>query len=280
MEIELEKMYRYGLIGKNIGYSFSRNYFAEKFSNLNVDAGYENFDCATIDEVRTTLKDPTISGYNVTIPYKETILPLLDELDEHSAAIGAVNTVKRLHNGNLKGFNTDYIGFGNSLLEHYGSSLFNGADDISAFAKTSKTQTQSSKQKHFLAPMKALVLGTGGASKAVVYALELLGVQCQYISRKRTKNTLSYEDLTKGVMEQATFIINCTPLGTHPEIELFPNIPYHFLNIRHITYDLIYNPPQTTFLAKSKAQDTDTLNGLRMLELQAEASWDIWNTTS
>ncbi|WP_201739451.1 shikimate dehydrogenase family protein [Dokdonia sinensis] len=281
-------MDKYGLFGKNIGYSFSRNYFRAKFTALERNATYENFDCATIQEVQNKLKDATVSGYNVTIPYKEAIIPLLDTLDKHSAAIGAVNTIKRMPNGELKGFNTDFIGFGNSLLEQYGETLFGGADDISAFAKgdtelvsnTEKKSAHKEEQNALALPINALIMGTGGASKAVVYAFELLGVSCQYISRKRTKTTISYEDLTEEIIGNATFIVNCTPLGTYPEVELHPDIPYDFLNITHIAYDLIYNPPETTFLAKAKAQDADVLNGLRMLELQAQAAWDIWNSTS
>lgn len=280
MVIEQELMDRYGLFGKDIGYSFSRNYFKAKFAHLNLNAIYENFDCATLQHVQEKLEDTTILGYNVTIPYKEAITPLLDELDKHSAAIGAVNTIRRMPNGDLKGFNTDYIGFGNSLLEHYGETLFGGMDDISAFAKMVKEKKISENPTSISTSLTALILGTGGASKAVVYAFELLGVKCQYVSRKRTKNTISYNDLTEEIIHNSTFIINCTPLGTYPEIELHPDIPYEFLNITHIAYDLIYNPPETIFLEKARAKDADVHNGLRMLELQAEAAWDIWNRTS
>ncbi|MFT5751361.1 MAG: shikimate dehydrogenase, partial [Dokdonia sp.] len=179
--------------------------------------------------------------------------------------IGAVNTIKRLKDGRLIGYNTDFLGFRGTLLERFGSSMFRSFDENGALGAKMPTSH------------KALILGTGGASKAIVYALESLGVGCQYISRKRTKDTLTYDDLDEEHIKKVTIIVNCTPLGTFPEVHLYPDIPFTYLDSRHIVYDLIYNPSQSQFLAMAKAQNATTINGLRMLELQAEASWDIWN---
>jgi shikimate dehydrogenase len=259
-------MDRYGLIGQAIGYSFSRSYFKAKFDSESVAATYVNFDCATIDSVRECLKDKRIRGYNVTIPYKEAIIPLLDGLDPHAEKIGAVNTIKRLEDGSLIGYNTDYVGFRDSLLEQFGTSLF-----------STLIHNERALEAKKLPSYKALILGTGGASKAVIYAFGSLGVHCQYVSRKRTQENLSYDELDEAKIVEVTFIVNCTPLGTHPDIDLHPDIPFLYLDSRHIAYDLIYNPAETRFLALANAQKVTTINGLRMLELQAEASWAIWN---
>lgn len=257
-------MDKYGLFGRDIGYSFSRSYFKAKFEAENILASYANFDCDTIQDVQAYLKDESIRGYNVTIPYKEDIIALLDELDADAANIGAVNTIKRIEDGRLKGFNTDFIGFRGTLLEEFGDVLFpNFNSELALGAKLLSTH-------------KALILGTGGASKAIVYALESLGVSCRYISRKRTKDTWTYDELDEERIQDATFIVNCTPLGTFPDVHLHPDIPYSYLDSRHIVFDLIYNPPQSQFLSLAKAQKATTINGLRMLELQAEASWNIW----
>lgn len=253
---------KYGLFGKNIGYSFSRNYFKHKFDKEGIAAGYVNFDVPDIEGLQAVLDDASASGYNVTIPYKEEIIPLLDRLDKHAKNIGAVNTVKREKDGTLTGYNTDFIGFRDSLLERFGSSLFRGFGTDSYVPKGHK----------------ALVLGTGGASKAVLYAFEQLGVACQLVSRKRSPKTITYDDLDEYLLQEHTFLVNCTPLGTYPDIEASPDIPYTYLDITHVAYDLIYNPSETTFLRLAAGQDATPINGLRMLELQAEAAWTIWNS--
>lgn len=259
-------MDKYGLFGRDIGYSFSQSYFKTKFEAENISASYANFDCDSIEAVQAYLKDESIRGFNVTIPYKEDIIAFLDLLDADAANIGAVNTIKRLENGRLKGFNTDFLGFRGTLLEEFGDTLFpNFKEEVALGAKLQSAH-------------KALILGTGGASKAIVYALESLGVSCQYISRKRTKDTWTYDELNKERVQNATFIVNCTPLGTFPDVHLHPDIPYSYLDSSHIVFDLIYNPPQSQFLALAKVQGATTINGLRMLELQAEASWQIWLT--
>jgi len=255
MGIKQDQMDNYGLIGKDISYSFSRHYFSSKFKRDQItNASYVNFDSQNISDVQKYLSNSEINGFNVTIPYKEVILPYLDRLDSSAHAIGAVNTIKRSTIGELIGYNTDYIGFKHSLLEYCHS----------IFSNVSK-------------PLKALILGTGGASKAVVYALNQLGVVCTYVSRKKSKDVLHYNDLLSLEMDDYTFIVNCTPLGTSPNINAFPDIPYYQLNTSHILYDLIYNPEKTLFLEKGEKQGATIISGLRMLELQAEAAWEIWN---
>jgi len=247
-------MDNYGLIGKNISYSFSRRYFASKFEKEKIaNASYVNFDSQTIEEVEEYLSNTTIHGFNVTIPYKEEIIPYLDYVDVNAHSIGAVNTIKRTDSGKLIGYNTDYIGFKQSFLEYCGDFFSN-----ISMAK------------------KALILGTGGASKGVIYALQQLGVHCTCVSRNTSENILSYTNLSEAVLREHTLIVNCTPLGTSPDIDAFPDIPYEYINESHILYDLIYNPEKTRFLEKGEHRGATIISGLRMLELQAEASWEIW----
>mgnify|MGYP005626108243 FL=1 len=247
-------MHKYGLIGKNISYSFSKHYFTSKFDREQIpNTSYVNFDCQRIEDAHSYLLNSKISGYNVTIPYKEAIIPFLDQLDIHASNIGAVNTIKRNQAGKLVGYNTDYIGFKDSFLERCGN-LF-------AIAPT---------------PKKALILGTGGASKAVLYALNTLGFTCTYVSRNKSGEIISYQDLTASVIGSHTLIVNCTPLGTFPNVDASPDIPYQYLQDSHILYDLIYNPEKTSFLKKGEMQGATIISGLRMLELQAEAAWEIW----
>lgn len=243
-------MKKLGLLGRNISYSFSRNYFREKFlaEGLTHEFIYENFDIDSINEFSTVLKNnPDLIGMNVTIPYKQNVIPYLDQLSVNANAIGAVNTIKVLPNGKLEGHNTDYIGFIDSLkplLEFHHK--------------------------------KALILGTGGAAKAIAYGLETLGISYQYVSRKSSENTLSYEDLNQTILESHHLIINCTPLGTFPNIEDCPPIPYQYFSKEHIAYDLIYNPEETEFLKRAKQKKAVTKNGYEMLVLQAEKAWEIW----
>lgn len=272
-------MDKFGLIGRDIDYSFSRTYFKEKFEKENIDASYENFDIPSSDGLSTILKDTFIKGYNVTIPYKEAIIPLLDRLSPAAQAIGAVNTIKREKDGTLTGHNTDFIGFRDSLFEHFKFSLLRQEYD------------EETKEMRLEYPHKALILGTGGASKGVLYAFEELGITCCFVSRKRSstpkKQTQlffervplrTYEELDEQFISEYTFIVNCTPLGTYPDVDRYPDIPYEFLNDSHVVFDLIYNPPQTSFMKRSSDQGATTLNGSKMLEIQAEAAWDIWNT--
>ncbi|WP_418501268.1 shikimate dehydrogenase family protein [Flagellimonas sp.] len=243
------KKNRYGLLGKNISYSFSKGYFTQKFKNLGMDDhSYENFDLQDISELETVLSQDNIKGFNVTIPYKEEVLAYLDQLDAKAEKIGAVNTIKITENG-LKGFNTDAYGFEKSL------------DPL-------------------LRPhhKKALILGTGGASKAIRFVLEEMGISTTYVSRSKKAGQYTYDELDKAIMEENTLIVNCTPLGTHPDIEKKPDIPYQHIGKEHLLYDLIYNPAKTTFLALGEAQGATIQNGLGMLQWQAEKAWEIWNT--
>lgn len=238
---------RFGLIGRNIGYSFSRGYFTKKFEETGLDASYENFDIPEIGEV-TSILESGVSGLNVTIPYKEAILPYLDGLSENATKIGAVNTIS-FQNGKAIGHNTDYIGCTESLhpllLPHH---------------------------------KKALVLGTGGASKAVVYALDKLGIPSLLVSREPKAGAISYDELTAEILSTHHIIVNTTPLGTSPNTEAFPPVPYQFVTPLHLAYDLVYNPERTVFLQKAQEQGATIKNGHEMLVLQAEAAWNIWNS--
>ena len=243
-------MAKFGLIGKNIDYSFSRGYFKNKFETENLSHEYINFDLENIATFPDLIKnDKTIKGFNVTIPYKELIIPYLDKLDIRAKKIGAVNTIRITKKGNLKGYNTDYYGFKKALKP---------------LLKNQKYQ--------------ALILGTGGASKAVAYALKKLDIPYKFVSRQaKNKFYLSYGSLDKTIINSHQIIINCTPLGTFPDIKKYPLIPYQGITKNHILFDLIYNPAQTLFLKTGKLHGAKTINGLRMLELQAEKSWEIWN---
>ena len=238
-------MKTYGLIGKNISYSFSRNYFANKFKKEDIkNSQYINFDIDNLSELNNIFNTDNF-GFNVTIPYKEAIIPYLDSLDFHAEKIGAVNTIK-IENEKKIGFNTDWIGFKKSI-----EPLLNSHHT------------------------KALILGTGGASKAVIYALDQLKIETLMVSRY---GEISYEDLSEEIIQNHAIIINCTPVGTFPNIDAAPEIPYHFITKNHFAYDLIYNPAETLFLKKCKEKGAVVKNGLEMLEIQAEASWKIWNS--
>lgn len=241
----------FGLLGKNIAYSFSRGYFSEKFTKLNLNHRYVNFDISQIEEFNTVIADnKNLKGLNVTIPYKQEVIPYLNKVDKTARKIGAVNTIKFTKRGNLKGYNSDAVGFEKSLLP--------------LLEKQHK---------------KALILGTGGASKAVAYVLEKNGIKFKFVSRNPfQKNQIAYDRLNQELLEKYTIIINSTPLGTSPEIDKCPDIPYQFINKNHLLYDLIYNPEITTFLAKGKNNGAKIKNGFEMLMLQAEESWRIWNS--
>lgn len=238
-------MNTYGLIGKNISYSFSRNYFNEKFKKETIlNSQYINFDLDSLSQLNQIFNKKN-KGFNVTIPYKETIIPYLDELDLHAEKIGAVNTIQ-IKNNIKTGFNTDWIGFKNSIVPLL-------------------------KLHH----KKALILGTGGASKAIKYALEQLKIEYKVVSR--TQADFTYNDLNESIIKEYLVIINCTPLGTFPNIEQAPQIPYEFITENHLAYDLVYNPEETQFLKNCKVKGAQIKNGLEMLEIQAEEAWKVWN---
>jgi shikimate dehydrogenase len=240
-------MNKLGLLGRNIDYSFSRGYFKKKFEIENLNYSYDNFDIESINDLNKILNTPSLKGFNVTIPYKIEIIPFLTEIDINAQKIGAINTVKILENGNLKGYNTDFIGFKNSLTPLLESKKY-----------------------------KALILGTGGASKAIAYALNQLDIEYKFVSRTEKKNQLLYSEITNEIVKDYEIIINCSPVGTFPNIENKPDIPYKYLNENNILYDLIYNPEQTKFLELGKKNGAKTINGLKMLEIQAEEAFKIW----
>ncbi|WP_456315660.1 shikimate dehydrogenase family protein [Pseudomonas shirazensis] len=241
---------RFGLLGRNISYSFSKGYFTEKFNNEVFEGNsYENFDIAEISHLEGLLKNnPDLKGLNVTIPYKEQVLPFLDKLSKKAALIGAVNTIKFTKKGKLKGYNTDYYGFKKSL--------------------------QPLLEPHH---KKALILGTGGASKGVAFALDELGILYTFVSREAKENIIDYDLVNATTFDNFQIIINSTPVGTSPNIEACPAIPYEFFTDKHIAYDLIYNPEETQFLKNAKAKGAKIKNGYDMLIFQAEKAWKIWN---
>ncbi|MDB2321850.1 shikimate dehydrogenase [Flavobacteriaceae bacterium] len=246
--IEQKQNKIYGLIGKNINYSFSKNFFNNKFENEKINAVYINFDIKKIEEFKTIVTENNISGLNITIPYKESIINQLDYVDPTAKEIGAVNTIK-FHNNILSGYNTDYLGFYTSIKNIVNSNT------------------------------KALILGTGGASKAIAYTLKILKIKYLFVSRsKKNKNYINYNEICKEIINKHNLIINCTPLGTFPEINQIPQIPISLITNRHIVYDLIYNPSKSLLLKKSEENGATIINGYQMLENQAMESWKIWNS--
>ncbi|ASB50751.1 shikimate dehydrogenase family protein [Alkalitalea saponilacus] len=246
-------MRTFGLIGYPLSHSFSQGYFTEKFKKEKIDARYLNFPIASISEFKGLLEQhPYLAGLNVTIPYKEQVIPFLDELDEEAGLIGAVNVIKISWNNNkpfLKGFNSDVTGFFNSL-------------------------TPLIKPEH----TKALILGTGGASKAVSHALLKAGILYRFVSRTpKAPSHVSYDSLTPEIISEYKIIINTSPIGMHPNTEEAPDIPYESITENHLVYDLIYNPETTLFMEKAAEKGATIKNGLEMLHLQAEEAWRIWN---
>lgn len=242
-------MRRFGLIGYPLSHSFSKKFFSEKFKKENLtDCLYENYPLPSIDLLPHLMKETeNLEGLNVTIPHKEAVIPFLNELDAPAKNIGAVNCI-RIKNNRSKGFNTDILGFEQSLKP---------------LLKTPHTH--------------ALILGTGGASKAVAYVLSRLHIPFQYVSRTKKQGQLIYGELNKEIIQHNKLIINTTPLGTSPDVQFYPEIPYQFISEEHLLFDLIYNPAETLFLQKGKSRGASVKNGYEMLILQAEASWDIWN---
>lgn len=244
-------MRQFGLIGFPLGHSFSKKYFTEKFENENIDARYDLYELPEISVFKALKEDVALCGLNVTIPYKEQIMDFLDELDDTAAEIGAVNVIKFIRNNGkltLKGYNSDAIGFENSL-------------------------------KPFLLPThkKALILGTGGASKAIDYTLRKLEIRTTFVSRTSKPDMLTYSQLTAEIMADYTVIVNASPVGTFPHSDECPDIPYQYLTNKHLLFDAVYNPPETLFMKKGKEQGATVLNGEEMLIGQALAAWEIWN---
>lgn len=241
-------MTKYGIIGYPLGHSFSRGFFTEKFARESIDAQYLNFEIPDVAMLSDVLRDnPELRGLNVTLPHKQAVIPLLDEMSEEAMEIGAVNVI-RVRNGKLKGFNSDIIGFTNSI-------------------------------KPLLQPhhRKALVLGTGGASKAIRVGLNRLGIEWTYVSRSPRDGMVTYEDITAETLQEYTVIVNCSPVGMFPKVDAAPAIPYELLSPQHLLFDCVYNPEETLFMKKGREQGATVKNGLEMLHLQAIASWKFWN---
>lgn len=250
----------YGLLGYPLGHSFSRAFFTEKFEREGIDAEYLNFELPNIEALPQLLDEhPNLRGLNVTIPYKQAVIPYLDELSDEARAIGAVNVIRIDRSSGrpvLKGYNSDIIGFTDSI-------------------------------RPLLKPhhRRALVLGTGGASKAICRGLEKLGLEWRYVTRKRPMTDpdgspaayLTYSELTPADLADYTVIVNCTPLGMYPKVDNAPTIAYAALSPRHLLYDLVYNPEVTAFMREGRRFGATVKNGLEMLHRQAIASWEFWN---
>ena len=240
----------YGLIGAKLGHSFSKDFFSKKFAKEDISAEYRNFEIDNIEKFSEII-EYGVYGLNITIPYKEQVKDFLDKIDPIAAKIGAVNVVKIVRNAdNLEtiGYNSDIVGFTESirpLIENHHK--------------------------------KALILGTGGASKAVIEGLKLMNIRSQLVSRTKSPNTITYSELSSNLLEEYTIIVNTTPLGMFPNTDSYPDIPYEFLSNKHLCYDLTYNPEETRFLKLSRDNGAKTKNGLEMLILQALESWRIWN---
>lgn len=248
-------MKKYGLIGNPLGHSFSKGYFNEKFSNENIDAEYVNFEIPTIDDLPAVIaENKNLCGLNVTIPYKEKVISYLDEVTTDARAIGAVNVIRIERNTKgeprLIGYNSDIVGFTQSIepmLENHHK--------------------------------KALILGTGGASKAIFHGLKKLGIEAIFVSRRNMAGTVQYKDITPEVIQEYNVIVNCTPCGMYPHTDECPDLPYEAITEKNLLYDLIYNPDQTLFMRKGAERGAKVKNGLEMLLLQAFDSWRFWNST-
>jgi len=253
MKSPLEYTHLYGLIGYPLEHSFSCDYFNNKFAAEGVDALYINFEIHEIDQIKDVVaRYPNLCGLNVTAPHKQAVIPILDTIDTTAARVGAVNVIKCVHGENgqcsLHGFNTDTTAFGKTV-----NGIVKSTDH-------------------------AMVLGTGGAARAVNVALQQLGVEVMSISRHKKASTIVYEEITKAMVADCRLIVNATPLGRYPDIDKCPDFPYRFLDSRHLCYDLNYNPEVTAFLSRARKHGADTRNGLEMLLLQASEAYSIWNT--
>jgi shikimate dehydrogenase len=243
---------QYGIIGNPLCHSLSPKFFNERFAQKNIASEYLKFEISSIEEFPNIIKEnPMLVGLNVTIPYKQAVIPYLDELDEHAKAMGAVNVVKveTREDGSkfLKGYNTDWYGFTASIKPIL-------------------------KENH----KKALILGTGGASKAIAYSLDLLGISYKFVSRKASEGNFTYGDLTDEIIKEHTVLINTSPVGTFPNVKECPNIPYHCITREHVVYDLIYNPIETLYLRQAETCGATIQNGWPMFVNQALKSYEIW----
>jgi len=244
-------MRQFGLIGFPLGHSFSKRYFTEKFDKEGIEARYDLFELESLSAFMALKEDNDLNGLNVTIPYKEKIIEFLDELDETAAQIGAVNVIRFIRaNGELKlkGYNSDAIGFGEAI-------------------------------EPFIQPIhrKALILGTGGASKAIDYTLRKMGIETTFVSRTAKPGMLTYDTLSEKIINDYLIIVNASPVGTFPHVDESPDIPYQFITGKHLLFDVVYNPAETLFMKKGKEKGAVVMNGETMLIGQAKAAWKIWN---
>lgn len=244
-------MTTYGLVGRTLGHSFSKKYFTEKFEHDGIPARYVNIEIPSIADLPTRLSElEAVKGLNVTIPYKQDVIALLDRLDPRAEEIGAVNVVKVEKDGTLTGYNTDVIGFTESIRALISPEM-----------------------------KRALVLGVGGATRAILAGLRSLGLSPTTVSRRPGGGDLTWAEISPEVITEHEVIVNCTPLGTWPDIDTAPDIPYGSITPGHVCFDLVYNPDETLFLKRAAESGARTLNGLEMLRLQADAAWEIWNPT-
>ncbi|MCE3279117.1 MAG: shikimate dehydrogenase [Bacteroidetes bacterium] len=260
---------KYGLIGYPLSHSFSKSYFNEKFEKENItDCEYELFPIKKIEELNSLIQaQPALKGLNVTIPYKETVIPFLDELDETAKAVGAVNCIKIENHDSQKDSKLSKSNFPNQTLKGYNTDVFGFRQSIKPFLETQHE--------------RALILGTGGASKAVHHVLKEIGIDCYFVTRDKTtsenEKIFEYSELNEYMIAAFKLIVNTTPLGMFPDVNTSPEIPYQYITSSHLLYDLIYNPSETEFLKQGKAKGASTVNGLSMLKQQAEEAWRIWN---
>ena len=265
-------MRQFGLLGYPLSHSFSRGYFSEKFKRETIDAQYDNFALSSIEQLpQLIVENKLLVGLNVTIPYKQSVIPYLDALDPEAEAIGAVNTIKIERSEKCKprliGYNSDLVGFRESIRVY-----------VENLRNASQVHLSEKVIPNAGAPLKALILGTGGASKAVEYGLKQLGVEILFVSRTPEPGRITYENLGRSFFEEYHIIVNTTPLGMYPNVNTCPPIDYLSIGPHHLLFDAVYNPEKTLFLEKGEKQGAAIKNGLEMLRLQAEASWKIWNT--
>lgn len=264
----------YGLIGKRLGHSFSAGYFNDKFLRDGIDARYEMFEIPEIDDLKGVLADnPDLRGLNVTIPYKQDVIPMLDYLTDSAREIGAVNTIRieldeigaKLFDGNSKG--STNVGYRLNKIKLYGHNT-DAPGFLQAIRPLLPVDTVG---------MRALVLGQGGASKAVIFALSSLGIKITKVSRRAADDTVTYDSLTSQIIREHKIIVNCTPLGMWPDVNSFPDIPYNGITPEHICFDLVYNPDVTAFMLRTAERGATVSNGLQMLYNQADLAWKFWN---
>ena len=275
-------MDKYGIIGYPLGHSFSRGFFTEKFAREGIDAQYLNFEIPEATMLKDVLREnPELKGLNVTLPHKQAVIPLLDDLSDEAREIGAVNVIKisQLDNLTISQLDNFTIGHSNNFTNGQLSDckLSNCQIKLKGFNSDIIGFTESIKPLLMPHHKKALVLGTGGASKAICVGLKRLGLEWKYVSRTPREGMITYKDITAETLQAYTVIVNCSPVGMFPKVDEAPAIPYELLTPKHLLFDCVYNPEDTLFLKRGREQGARGKNGLEMLHLQAIASWRFWN---